>query len=81
MLIRRIEAGEADSDSMKEFYKSIGDKLKHDFSGWKAFLLCHQESPHKFIGLRPSLKRTILNGSIPVKVLGFEMYDGSKKDR
>lgn len=66
-------------NEMKEFYKNIGDKLKRDFSGWRAFMLCLEDSPHKFIGLKPSFKRTVLNGSLRVKILGFDLYDGSRK--
>lgn len=69
-----------DDEDMKNFYKEIGDKLKSDFKGWKAYLLCHENSPYKHIGLKPGFKRSILNGSIPVKLLGFELFAGSHKE-
>lgn len=66
-------------DSLKDFYQKIGDHLKRNFAGWKAAFLVHADSPYKFIGLKPARKIALLNGSIPVKLLVFDLYDGSKK--
>jgi putative N6-adenine-specific DNA methylase len=61
------------------FFKAIGDKLKKDYAGWKAAILVAEESPWKFVGLKPSRKIKLLNGSIPVRLLVFDLYRGSKK--
>jgi putative N6-adenine-specific DNA methylase len=61
------------------FFKAIGDKLKRDYSGWRAAILAAEDSPWKFIGLKPSRKIKLLNGSIPVRLLVFDLYRGSKK--
>jgi putative N6-adenine-specific DNA methylase len=61
------------------FFKAIGDKLKKDYAGWRAAILAAEESPWKFIGLKPSRKIKLLNGSIPVRLLVFDLYKGSKK--
>jgi len=63
----------------ESFFRAIGDKLKKDFAGWRAAILVAEESPWKFIGLKPSRKIKLLNGSIPVRLLVFELYQGSKK--
>ncbi|MCX6118516.1 MAG: hypothetical protein NT027_13320, partial [Proteobacteria bacterium] len=63
------------------FFKMIGDKLKKDYAGWQAAFLVAEESPWKFIGLKPSRRIALLNGSIPVKLVVFNMYKGSKKDQ
>ena len=68
-------------ESIKEFYQEIGNTLKREYAGWKVALLAAQDAPHKFIGLRPSRKIPVLNGSIPCKLLIFEMYMGSKKHK
>jgi putative N6-adenine-specific DNA methylase len=70
---------EVKANELKEFYQSIGDKLKQEFKGWTAALIASESSPYKFIGLKPKWKRPILNGMIPCKLLYFEMYDGSRK--
>lgn len=76
----RIE-GEGDSANTKEFYQEIGNQLKKHYSGWRAALLVAQDAPYKFIGLRPSKKINILNGSIPCKLLIYDLYQGSKKSK
>lgn len=63
----------------ESFFRAIGDKLKRDFSGWRAAILAAEESPWKFIGLKPSKKIKLQNGSIPVRLLVFDLYQGSKK--
>jgi putative N6-adenine-specific DNA methylase len=70
--------GEFSGDD-ESFFKAIGDKLKRDFTGWRAAILAAEESPWKFIGLKPTKKIKLLNGSIPVRLLVFDIYQGSKK--
>jgi putative N6-adenine-specific DNA methylase len=65
----------------ESFFKAIGDKLKKDYAGWQAALLVAEDSPWKFIGLKPSKKIKLLNGSIPVRLLVFDLYKGSKKSK
>ena len=67
--------------TIKEFYSEIGNTLKRRYAGWKVALLAAEDAPHKFIGLRPSKKIPMLNGSIKCKLLIYEMYQGSKKDK
>ncbi|MGZ4038570.1 MAG: class I SAM-dependent RNA methyltransferase, partial [Bacteroidia bacterium] len=61
------------------FYKKIGDKLKKDFSGWTCWLITSNEEAMKAIGLRPTRKITLFNGSLECRLLKFEMYSGTKK--
>lgn len=63
----------------ESFFKAIGDKLKRDYAGWRAAVLAAEESPWKFIGLKPTRKVKLLNGSIPVRLLVFDLYKGTKK--
>ncbi len=67
------------SDDVKDFYKAIGDTLKRNYAGWTAAVLAAEDSDWKFIGLKPKKKFPLMNGSIPVKLLVFELYDGSKR--
>ncbi len=75
----RLQAHE-DLD-FKDFYKKIGDHLKAHFQGWTAGFLVANDSPHKFIGLKPKRKIPILNGSIPCKLLIFEIFAGKHKEK
>ena len=70
--------GEFDGDD-EMFFKAIGDKLKKSYTGWRAAILVAEDSPWKSIGLKPSRKIKLLNGSIEVRLLVFDLYQGSKK--
>lgn len=65
-------------DAMNEFMAEVGRKLKFDFPGWRAAVIVAQNSPYKLIGLRPERKINLMNGSIPVKLLVFNLYKGKK---
>jgi putative N6-adenine-specific DNA methylase len=62
------------------FYKQIGDKFKKDFSGFTCWVITSSAEGFKSIGLRPTRKITLFNGSLECKFLKFEMYEGSKRD-
>ena len=66
-------------DDLKEFYSALGDHLKQNYSGWKVGFLTAMDSPHKFIGLKPSRKIPIKNGSIECRLFIYELYRGSRK--
>lgn len=62
------------------FYKQIGNKFKKDFAGFTCWVITSSADGFKSIGLRPTRKITLFNGSLECKFLKFEMYEGSKKD-
>jgi putative N6-adenine-specific DNA methylase len=72
----RIGAREGD---VRQLYEEVGDTLKQKFSGWQAAILAASESPYKAIGLRPSRSVALMNGSIPCRLLIFELYAGSRR--
>lgn len=73
----RIDPGE--QEEIESFYKKVGDHLKQNFTGWKAALFVSEDAPWKKIGLRPSKRFNLKNGSIKTKLLVYEMYQGTKK--
>ena len=82
LLIANLPYGERlnrDDVGLKELYVTIGDTLKNRFKGWRAALLVAEDSPWKFIGLKPTRKIPLLNGSIAAKLLIFDIYEGSKR--
>jgi putative N6-adenine-specific DNA methylase len=68
-----------DKDNIIAFYKEIGDLLKTEFSGFEAWILSSNFEALKFIGLRPSRKIPLRNGSLDCKMQKYELYSGSKK--
>lgn len=72
----RIGGSEAD---VRQLYEQVGDTLKQRFSGWQAAILAAADSPYKAIGLRPRRTIALINGSIPCKLLLFELYAGTRR--
>lgn len=62
-----------------QFYKTIGDKLKLSFTNTTAWIFSGNLEAIKHLGLRPSVKKSLLNGSLPSVLCRYDMYAGSKK--
>lgn len=56
------------------FYKLMGDIFKQRFKGWNAFVLTGNLALAKQIGLRPSRRIPVYNGSIECRLLKYELY-------
>lgn len=70
-----------EKEDINSFYKSIGDKLKNDFSGWSAWVLSSNYNALKHIGLRPTRKITLYNGPLECSFRKFRIYKGSMKEK
>jgi putative N6-adenine-specific DNA methylase len=70
--------GSSEGDVVK-LYEEVGDMLKQKFSGWQAAILVAAASPYKSIGLKAKRTLPLMNGSIPCKLLVFELYAGSRR--
>ena len=82
MLVTNLPYGERIGSSegdVRQLYEEVGDTLKQKFSGWRAAILAASASPYKAIGLRPGRTIDLMNGSIPCKLLLFELYAGSRR--
>lgn len=71
--------GERLSIDMPEFYKAIGDTLKQSYPDTDAWFITSNLEAIKHVGLRPSRKIKLFNGSLESKLLKYEIYAGSKK--
>ena len=49
-------------------YNMIGERLKHVFMGYKAWILSYKDECFDKIGLRPSEKIKLMNGSFGVRI-------------
>lgn len=70
----RIKTGEIET-----LYAMIGERFKHEFSGYTAWIISSNMQALKNIGLRPSRRLTLFNGPLMCKFQKFELYEGSKK--
>lgn len=62
-------------------YKSIGNTLKQEFSGYQAWIISSDQRALSFIGLRPSAKLPVFNGPLECRFEHFDLYKGSKRGR
>ncbi|MGF1535770.1 MAG: class I SAM-dependent RNA methyltransferase [Elainellaceae cyanobacterium] len=63
-----------EADQLGPFYKQLGDVLKQRCRGWTAYVLCGNLTLAKRIGLRPSRRIPVFNGSIECRLLRYELY-------
>ena len=68
-----------EEDDLLALYKTIGDTLKKNFTGYQAWIFSGNPDAMKYVGLRTSRKLTLFNGPIKCKYHQYELYDGSKK--
>lgn len=61
-------------------YKHIGDHLKHQWPGFKAWIISSNEEAMKRIGLKPSKKHQLINGTLQCKFICIELFQGKRSD-
>jgi putative N6-adenine-specific DNA methylase len=66
-------------DEENELYSIIGTTLKHSFNGHVAWLISSNREAVKHIGLKPSKKYNLFNGSLECSFLKYELYQGSRR--
>ena len=73
--------GERLNIELERFYREIGDTLKNNYPNTNAWFITANLEALKFVGLRPSRKIKLFNGSLEARLVKYEMYDGSKKGK
>ncbi len=64
------------SPDLLGLYKTIGQKLKREFSGGEAWILSYREECFDEIGLKPSLKTPLFNGSLECELRKYVLFQG-----
>ena len=57
-------------------YKMIGSQFKHQFAGNEAWVLSYREECFDKIGLKPSLRTPLFNGSLECELRKYQMFAG-----
>lgn len=73
--------GERLDIQMERFYAEIGDTLKKSYPGTNAWFITGNLEALKFVGLKPSRKIKLFNGSLEARLVKYEMYEGSKRTK
>ena len=66
-------------DDINTFYKEIGDTFKNRYAGCKAYIITSDKDALKHIGLKPSRKWPMLNGSLECMFQEYELFAGDRK--
>lgn len=67
-------------EDMKALYKGIGADLKKNFQGWNAWILGLNDEDFANVGLKPSVKYPILNGSLECSLREYVLFSGRYND-
>ena len=68
-----------ENNSVK-LYNNIGTLLKHRCQGTTAWIISSNKNLMKAIGLKPSAKINLLNGSLPCEFCRYDMFSGKRND-
>ena len=71
--------GERLNIDIPEFYRKIGDTLKHNYPGSTGWLITSEVDALKHVGLRTSKRIALKNGDLDCKFVKYELYEGSRK--
>jgi putative N6-adenine-specific DNA methylase len=71
--------GERLDIDLQRFYRELGDTLKLNYPNTNAWFITANLEALKFVGLKPSRKIKLFNGSLEARLVKYEMYEGSKR--
>lgn len=67
------------SDDLLGLYRMIGERLKHAFAGNDAWILSYRDECFDQIGLKPTVKIPLNNGSLECQFRQYQLFDGRFK--
>jgi len=67
-------------DDLFKLYEIIGERFKHVFTGYSAWVLSYKKDLFDKISLRPSVKIPLVNGALECEFRKFEIFSGKRDD-
>ncbi len=64
------------SPDLLGLYRTFGRVLKHDFTGGEAWVISYKEECFANMGLKPSFKVPLFNGSLDCEFRKYQLFDG-----
>ena len=71
--------GERLNIDVNEFYKKVGDTLKHNYPNSTAWMITSDMQALKHVGLRTSKRIELKNADLDCKFVKYELYEGTRK--
>ena len=70
-----------EQQQLAEFYPKLGDVLKKQFTGWRAYLLSADMRLPKLIRLAVSKRTPLFNGALECRLFEYKMIEGSLREQ
>lgn len=68
-------------EELEALYALIGERLKHLFTGYDAYILSYRKECFDSIGLKPSKRFFLYNGALECEMRKYEIFAGKRDDR
>ncbi len=68
-------------EDLQELYVMIGERLKHVFTGYNAYILSYRKESFDSIGLKHSKRFFLFNGALECEMREYEIFSGKRDDR
>ncbi len=65
---------------LMSLYGMIGERIKHVFTGYDAWILSSNKEGFDNVGLKPSVKEKLINGSLDCEFRKYEIFSGKRKE-
>ncbi len=63
-----------------ELYAMIGERLKHNYAGCKAWIIAYRTEHFNSIGLRHNSRTSLMNGALECELRAYELFDGKREE-
>lgn len=70
-----------EQQQLAEFYPKLGDVLKREFNGWRAYLLSADMRLPKLIRLAASKRTPLYNGALDCRLFEYKMVEGGMRKK
>jgi putative N6-adenine-specific DNA methylase len=68
-------------EELDELYSMIGERLKHVFTGYSAYILSYRKECFDNIGLKYSKRFFLYNGALECEMREYEIFAGKRNER
>jgi putative N6-adenine-specific DNA methylase len=69
----------SDKEQLAAFYPRLGDSLKRNFAGWRAYFFTADLRLPKLIGLATSRRTPLFNGALDCRLFEFKIVSGTMR--
>src|SRR5690554_2247729 len=67
-------------EELEELYGMIGERLKHNFTGFNAYILSYRKESFDAIGLKHTRRFFLYNGSLECEMREYEIFSGKRRE-